>query len=171
MFTIITALVAEHRQFEALFQRVERELAACRETAEVQRWTCGLESLLRRHAAAEEDLLLLVLDHLPEQRRRCDRLYTEHQEINAQFTQVHQTSDLEQARKLLQAGLLISRRHFQYEERIVFPLLERFACAETLAKLGLFWRSREERPNQAWGQPAAACAPPPFEASPGVSYV
>jgi hypothetical protein len=158
MFTIITALVAEHRQFEALFERIGRELAGCRQAGEVHRLMSGLESLLRRHEAAEEDLMLLVLDHLPDQKRRCDRFYTEHQEINAHLTQVHQTADLERARQLFKAGLLASRRHFQYEERVVFPLIERVTCAEKLEKLGLFWRSRTERSSPAWSPSALACA-------------
>jgi hemerythrin-like domain-containing protein len=144
MLTITAALVAEHDTFRALFDEIERTLPRTGSLEETQRLARRLEGLLRLHAAAEEDLALLLLDHLPEQKRRCDRFYTEHQEIDAQLTQVLEVRELDLAQELLLGAIAVSRRHFKHEERVVFPLMEQVTEEEQLTKLGLIWARRRE---------------------------
>ena len=40
------------------------------------------------------------------------------------------------ARQFLQVALTASRKHFQWEERLLFPLIEKMLKPETLAELG-----------------------------------
>ena len=54
---------------------------------------------------------------------------------------------IKQARQLLLAAVVSSRKHFDKEERIVFPLAERVLNAKTLAALGQTWRVRSD-PNR-----------------------
>jgi hemerythrin-like domain-containing protein len=46
---------------------------------------------------------------------------------------------LKKARQLLLAAVSYSRKHFDKEERIVFPMAERVLNAKTLAALGQSW--------------------------------
>jgi hypothetical protein len=140
MLTITSALVEEHERFRALFAEVEAALPGLDRLEEVQRLARQLEGLLRSHAAAEEDLVLLVLDSIPEQKRRCNRFYTEHQEIDAHLTQVGKSARVKQGRELLRMALRISRAHFLHEERVVFPLIEKVTGSDTLLRLGTFWQ-------------------------------
>jgi hemerythrin-like domain-containing protein len=144
MFTIITALVEEHDQFRAWFAQTERALPLLASLEEVRRLARQAEAFLRRHAAVEEDLVLMVLDHLPAHKRRSDRFYTEHQEIDGRLTRVLQAESLDQARDWFQAAINASRRHFDEEERLLFPMIERVTGLETLAKLGLIWTNRRQ---------------------------
>ncbi len=144
MLTITSALVAEHRQFCDYFDQIEAALPGLSDVEAIRRLACHVDRLLRSHAAAEEDLVLLLLDPHPEQKRRCDRFYTEHQEIDAQLTQASQAVSAESAAQLLRAAIAASRRHFRQEERVFFPIIERVAEAEQLARLGLFWSHRRQ---------------------------
>jgi hypothetical protein len=139
MLTITAALVAEHERFRAIFDEVEAALPGLDRLEEVQRLARHLEALLRSHAAAEEDLVLLVLDSRPEQKRRCNRFYTEHQEIDGHLTQVGKIASLDHGRALLKTALRVSRAHFGHEERVVFPLIEKITASDTLLRLGNFW--------------------------------
>ena len=48
------------------------------------------------------------------------------------------------ARKLLLDVVAASRKHFEKEERIVFPMAERILKAKTLTDLGSEWMKRRE---------------------------
>ena len=60
--------------FCAVFDHVERSLPGVKQLAHVKELSRMVEGLLRSHAAAEEDLVLLALDHAPEHKRRGDRI-------------------------------------------------------------------------------------------------
>ena len=146
MIPITRALVAEHKMFCAVFDQVEHLLPGVKQLAHVKELSRMVEGLLRSHAAAEEDLVLLALDHAPEHKRRGDRIHQEHQEIDSRIMRVHGTKNLARARSLLRAAMIASRKHFEHEERVVFPLVERVMKPETLTKLGGVWMRRRHMP-------------------------
>ena len=132
--------------YRVLFDHIEELLPKLSRPAEVKRLARMVEDLLRGHAVAEEDLVLVALDHDSEHKRRADRLHREHQEIDSRLTRVYATSDLAKARRLLKAAIVASRAHFKHEERIVFPLIERVTTPETLLKVGAVWMQRRHLP-------------------------
>jgi iron-sulfur cluster repair protein YtfE (RIC family) len=146
MIAITTALVAEHAMYCALFDHIEQLLPKLDRPAEVKRLARLVEGLLRGHAAAEEDLVLVALDHDSEHKRRANRLHQEHKEIDGRLTRVHGTNNVAQARGLLRAAIVASRSHFKHEERVVFPLIERVTKPETLTRLGATWMQRRHMP-------------------------
>ncbi len=60
------------------------------------------------------------------------------------YTQTHKVRDLRSAKKLLLGAVVVSRKHFDKEERIVFPMAERILKAKTLSELGETWLRRRE---------------------------
>lgn len=146
---ITEALVAEHTIFLNVFDQIERALPALTTLVEVRTLGTMVEGLLASHGETEQDLAYLALDHVLAERGELERLHQEHQEIDGHLKQVRAATELVKARELLQNGLALTRRHFKYEERHIFPLLERSLREETLRELGSAWRQR-------WGalQPA-----------------
>ena len=146
MIAITKALAAEHAMYRVLFDHIEELLPKLRRPAEVKRLARLVEDLLRSHAVAEEDLVLVALDHESAHQRRADRLHRDHQEIDSRLTRVHGINNLSQARSLLEAAIVASRAHFKHEERVVFPLIEKVTKPETLVKLGAVWMQRRHLP-------------------------
>jgi len=142
MIPITRVLTAEHRMLTNLFDHIEAALPGIKRLTELRELGRLLEYLLRAHAGAEEDLLLVALDHLPQLKPRCNKVYEEHHEIDSRLTKLYQTRDLANARSLLMAAMNASRKHFLHEERVVFPLIEREEKQATLAKLGAIWIRR-----------------------------
>jgi len=58
---------------------------------------------------------------------------------------LRQAKQLKQARQLLLAAVAYSRRHFDKEERIVFPMAERVLNGRTLKALGQTWMEQRIR--------------------------
>ncbi len=142
---ITETLMAEHRIFLKVFDQIERLLPRMRTVAEVQRMATLVEGLLLDHGATETDLTYPALDHMLQDRGRLERLHQEHQEIDAGLREVQAAPTLGEARRRLEAALLMSRRHFQFEERFVFPLFEELLQPGTLAGLGADWLARIEQ--------------------------
>jgi hemerythrin-like domain-containing protein len=142
MIPITRVLAAEHKMFCAVFDQIEQTLPQAQRLDQLRGLSRFVEELLRSHAGAEEDLVLLAVDHGPEHKRRCHRFHQEHQEIDGRITRVQTAKDIAQARGLLQAAMLASRKHFEHEERVIFPLIERLTKHETLTKMGALWLRR-----------------------------
>jgi hypothetical protein len=154
MFTIISALVSEHRKFRAEFTRLERALPQARSLGQIKLMARLVEAMLLEHAAGEEDLVLLALDHVPQHKQQSNRFHQEHQEIDVRLTQVQLARTIEEASLLLRSALGASRRHFKREEETVFPLIERLMGADRLMKLGRIWllRNQDRHP---WIEPVS----------------
>ena len=144
MLTIIEALVEEHRQFCALFDQIQPALPAAKSAREVQALARRIEALLRAHAAAEEDLVLMVLENAAGAQPRCRRLYSDHQEIDVRLTDVFKVTEAARAAALLREAMRRSRRHFKHEEDVVFPLIEEVSGRDNLARWGAIWAHRRE---------------------------
>ena len=139
MATIIETLVMEHVVFRAVFDEVEGVLPGLNSTQEVRVLSTVVEGVLGRHAEMETNLAYAALDHVLEENGKLDCLHQDHKEIDRNFKRVHGTSSLAEAQRLLKKALAASREHFQHEERVVFPLLERVLPGETLIDLGETW--------------------------------
>lgn len=139
---ITDLLVAEHRIFLDVFAQIERALPRLTTLAEAKTLARVIEGMLAGHADTETNLAYAALDHVLKDRERLDRLREEHDEIDARLSRVQTARDRGEARRLLKAALLATRRHFRFEEMTVFPLLEDVLQSEMLADLGTLWAER-----------------------------
>ena len=141
---ITEALLAEHMVFHNVFDHIERVLPNLKSLAEVRALAGLMESLLLPHSRTEEELVFAPLDHCLEQIGQRDTFEDEHQEIDASLLKVRTARRLSDARRLLLTAVTASRKHFDREERIVFPLAEKVMKRETLTQLGKAWMKRRE---------------------------
>jgi len=147
MILMTRILSAEHQMFRAMFDEVEELLPGLERVQDVKRLARLVEGLLRKHAKAEDDLLML-----PQARAQADdppymSCRHEHQEIDGHLTLVHSARSVGQARTLLCKAMVASRKHFQLEERRIFPLMEKRIPHEALAKLGTMWFLQRHAPT------------------------
>ena len=141
---ITEALLAEHVVFHNIFDYIERILPDVKTLAEVKSLAELMESLLLAHGKTEEDLVFAPLDHCLEQIGQRDTFYEEHHEIDTGLLRVKAAKRLDEARRLLSVAVLASRKHFDHEERIVFPLAEKAMKRETLTDLGKTWMKQRQ---------------------------
>jgi len=144
MASITTTLIMEHATFCAVFDQIERVLPGLNSVAEVRVLSTVVEGLLAGHADIEANLAYAALDHVLAEKGELDRLHHDHKEIDNNFKRLHGVSNLAEAQGLLKKALAASRDHFRYEERVVFPLLERVLPGEMLSDLG--HASRQKAP-------------------------
>jgi hemerythrin-like domain-containing protein len=142
---ITEALLAEHLVFHNMFDHIEATASRLKTVGEVKSVAALLESMLRDHSDTEDELFLGPLDHCFEQMGQRDGFIEEHQEIDANLERVQKATQVGKARELLLAAVAYSRRHFDREERIVFPLAERVLKVKTLTDLGRTWMDERMR--------------------------
>ncbi len=143
MPSIIEALEQEHRALCDMFDHIDKTLSMM-PLPELKVLARQVEDLLLRHSAAEDDLVLLALYQAPEHRRRYTLFHKEHLEIDSRLTQIHTEKRVESARDYMRRVMAYSRRHFQREERSIFPLVNEVMGEEMLYKLGKVWALREQ---------------------------
>ena len=136
---ITEALFAEHLVFHNMFDHIEAAAPKLRTLAEVKSLAALMESLLKSHSDTEDEMFIGPLEHCFEQIGQRDAFLEEHQEIDISLKNVQVTRDFKKARQLLLSAVAYSRRHFDKEERIVFPLAERVLKNKTLTALGQTW--------------------------------
>jgi hemerythrin-like domain-containing protein len=141
---ITDILLAEHMVFHNVFDHIEDRLPDLKTLAEVKVLAELMENLLRAHGQTEEELVFAPLEHCLEQIGQRDTFENEHREIDAGLLKVKAARQLATARRLLSAAVQASRKHFNHEERIVFPLAEKAMKRETLSQLGKVWLERRE---------------------------
>jgi|CZKM01.1.fsa_nt_gi hypothetical protein len=146
MIPITRALMAEHQMFCSVFDQIEKILPGLEGLQQVRRAARLIEGLLLSHSQVEQELLLLARDQAPADQSRYDRCHQEHQEIDSRLTRVRSAKQIPRARSLLRAAMAASRKHFQLEERKVFPLIEKGMKPETLLKLGTVWFLQRHAP-------------------------
>ena len=142
---ITEALLAEHVVFHNLFDYLERTAPKLKTVAEARSLACLLESLLKTHSDVEEELLVEPLDHCLEQIGHCETFHQEHEEIDENLKRAQTARNLKQGRALLLAAVVSSRKHFDKEERIVFPLAEKLLKSRTLTDLWTAWTDQRNR--------------------------
>jgi len=136
---ITEALFAEHLVFHNMFDHIEATVPKLKTLAEVKSLAALMESVLKAHSDTEDELFIGPLEHCFEQIGQRDAFLEEHQEIDDSLRTLRQAKQLKQARQLLLAAVAYSRRHFDKEDRIVFPMAERVLNGKTLKALGQAW--------------------------------
>jgi hemerythrin-like domain-containing protein len=141
---ITDVLRAEHAVFHNLFDHIEAVLPGTRTLAEVKSLATIMEKLIEPHSRTEDELFIDPLEHCFDQIGQKETFHQEHELIEAMTGKVHKARDLKSARKLLLSVVMASRKHFDKEERLVFPMAERVLSAKTLSELGETWLRRRE---------------------------
>jgi hemerythrin-like domain-containing protein len=142
---ITEALFAEHLLFHNLFDHIEATAPKSKTLAEVKAVAALLEAMMRAHSDTEDELFLGPLEHCFEQLGQRDALIEEHQEMDGKLQRVQLASRLKQAQQWILAAVVHSRRHFDREERLVFPMAERVLKNKTLTELGQAWLHQRTR--------------------------
>jgi hemerythrin-like domain-containing protein len=142
---ITEALLAEHLVFHNLFDHIEATAPRLKTLAEVKSVAALMESMLRAHSDTEDELFIGPLEHCFDEIGQRDAFLEEHQEIDGNLKKVQDARKVRGACELLLAAVTYSRRHFDKEERIVFPMAERMLKAKTLAELGRVWMEQRTR--------------------------
>lgn len=141
---ITDILLAEHIVFHNIFDHIEKSLPRLKTLAEVRAMADLLEDLLKGHSKTEDELLLAPLEHCLEQIGQRDSFEHEHREVDTNLLRVRQAKTVAEARRLLHHAVTYSRKHFDHEERILFPMAEKVLKATTLKELGQTWLKRRD---------------------------
>jgi hemerythrin-like domain-containing protein len=141
---ITDVLRAEHAVFHNLFDHIEAVLPRTRTLAEVKSLAIIMEKLTGPHSRTEDELFINPLEHCFDQIGQQETFHQEHEMIEGTLAKAHKARDLTSAKKLLLGAVVASRKHFDKEERIVFPMAERILKAKTLSELGETWLRRRE---------------------------
>ena len=136
---ITEALLAEHLVFHNLFDHIDATASRLKTLGEVKSLAALMESMLRAHSDTEDELFIGPLEHCFEQLGQRDAFIQEHEEIDVSLKQVQAARQVRTACQLLLAAVAYSRKHFDKEERIVFPMAERVLKGKTLTELGKTW--------------------------------
>jgi len=106
-----------------------------------------VEILLRGHSQTEDQLFIGPLEHCFEQIGQRETFHEEHEQIESNLELIQKATRLKPARSLLLAVVVASRKHFDKEERIVFPMAERVLNSRTLTALGQTWKEQRQLPT------------------------
>lgn len=141
---ITDILRAEHTVFHHLFDHIEATTPRVKTLAEVKSLATLAAKVMTPHSQTEDELFIEPLEHCFEQIGQRETFHHEHEIIDETFAKVHNARELKTARKLLLGAITAARKHFDKEERIVFPMAERMLKAKTLTDLGSEWMKRRE---------------------------
>ena len=141
---ITDILRAEHTVFHHLFDHIETSAPRLKSLAEVKSLAKLVDKVMAPHSKTEDDLFIEPLEHCFEQIGQRETFHHEHEVIEQIFAKVHKARELATAKKLLIGAMAASRKHFDKEERIVFPMAERILKTKTLTDLGNEWMKRRE---------------------------
>ena len=136
---ITDVLRAEHAVFHNLFDHIEATAPRLKTLSEVKMLATVVDKVHAPHSKLEDDLFIEPLEPYFDQMGQRDTFHAEHEQIEAALTRVQKSRTLKDAKKILLNAIAASRKHFDKEERIVFPLAERILKAKTLSKLGEQW--------------------------------
>lgn len=142
---ITEALLAEHLVFHSMFDQIEATTPELKSSVQVKVLAALLESMLKAHSDIEDELFLGPLDHCFEQIGQRDSFLEEHQEVSDRLHLVQSATRTKQAQQLLLQAVAHCRKHFDREERLVFPLAEQVLKEATLSELGQSWLDQRNR--------------------------
>jgi hemerythrin-like domain-containing protein len=137
-------LRAEHTVFHHLFDHIEQAAPQLKTAAEVKSLALLLDKVMSPHSHTEDELFIEPLEHCFDQIGHKETFHHEHELIEEMFAGIQKARSLKDARKLLLDVIAASRKHFEKEERIVFPMAERILKIKTLSDLGHEWMKRRE---------------------------
>ncbi len=142
---ITDALLAEHVVFHNLFDYVQRATPKLRTLAETRALAGLLDAMLEAHGQIEDKLVMEPLEQHLDQLGQNEAIHAEHEHIDAVLQQVLTCRDVKQAKRLLVTAVVVSRQHFDREERVIFPLAEKWLKAKTLQTLGIEWVAKRKQ--------------------------
>ena len=141
---ITDILRAEHTVFHHLFDHIETTVPRIKTLAEVKSLSLLMDKVMSPHSRTEDELFIEPLEHCFEQIGHNETFHHEHEEIEETLAKVRKARTLKDAKRLLLGVIAASRKHFEKEERIVFPMAERILKTKTLTDLGSEWMKRRE---------------------------
>jgi len=141
---ITDILRAEHSVFHNLFDHIETTAPRFKTVAEVKSVAVLIDKVMAPHSHTEDELFIDPLEHCFDQIGQKETFHHEHQVIEQTLLKVTRARTLKDAKRLLLAVIAASRKHFEKEERIVFPMAERILKTKTLTELGTEWMKRRE---------------------------
>ena len=139
---ITDILRAEHTVFHHLFDHIETTAPRLKSLAEVKSLAKLVDKVMAPHSHTEDELFIAPLEHCFEQIGHRETFHQEHEMIEATLVKVSKARTLKDGKQLLLGLIAAARKHFEKEERIVFPLAERILKAKTLTDLGSEWMKR-----------------------------
>ena len=141
---ITDALLAEHGVICQLLDHIAR-CAPEWNPDQAREAGASLATVLRRHAATEEELLFDVLERtLGHEPVPLAVLRLEHEEIEAILDDVASVGSLEEIQLQLRRLVKLAGDHFAKEEGILFPLANDRLDEETLNRLGSRWATARQ---------------------------
>jgi hemerythrin-like domain-containing protein len=143
MIPITDALAIEHITLRAVLRHIEQVLPALERLEEVKTMARLVEALLRQHGDTEENLLYVTLDHALAETRQLHQMSQEHGELNEWLLKACDAKEVAEARGNLRSAIRFSLRHFDHEERTVFPIIRSRLSEDSLEALGDAWRRRQ----------------------------
>jgi hemerythrin-like domain-containing protein len=141
---ITQALQAEHVVFHNVFDYLDRVAPRLKTLAEVRTLAGLLEAMLAVHSKVEDHLLVEPLEPSLHQLGQHENFHAEHDEIDRNLAAVRTVRQVAKARQHLHRAVALSRRHFDKEERVVFPMAEKILSARTLTQLGERWAAERK---------------------------
>ncbi len=141
---ITDILRAEHTVFHHLFDHIETTAPRLKSLAEVKSLASLVDKVMSPHSETEDELFIEPLEHCFEQIGHRETFHDEHELIEAALVKIRNARTLKDGIKLLLGVIAACRKHFEKEERIVFPLAERVLKAKTLTDLGSEWMKRRK---------------------------
>ncbi len=139
---ITDILRAEHTVFHHLFDHIETTVPRLKSLAEVKSLALLVDKVTSPHSKTEDELFIEPLEHCFDQMGQGETFHDEHELINEMLMKAGKARDLKTAKKFLIVAIVASRKHFDKEERIVFPMAERVLKAKTLTEIGEAWMKR-----------------------------
>jgi hemerythrin-like domain-containing protein len=141
---ITDILRAEHTVFHHLFDHIEATAPRLKTLAEVKSLALLMDKVMSPHSQTEDELFIEPLEHCFEQIGQNETFHHEHELIEETLARVRKARTLKDGKCLLLGVIAVSRKHFEKEERIVFPMAERILKTKTLTDLGSEWMKRRE---------------------------
>jgi hemerythrin-like domain-containing protein len=141
---ITDVLRAEHTVFYHLFDQIEVSAPKLKTLSEVKSLAQLMDKVMSPHSRTEDELFIEPLEHCFDQIGHKETFHREHALIEEMFAKIQKSGLLKDARRLLLDVMAASRKHFDKEERIVFPMAERILKVKTLSDLGYEWMKRRE---------------------------
>ena len=136
---ITEILMAEHAVFHNLFDHIEAAVPRLGTLGEVKLLATLVDKVMAPHSKTEDDLFIEPLEHCFDQIGQNETFHAEHRQIEEMLAGVLKARTLKDAKKILLKAIAASRKHFDKEERIVFPMAERVLKTKTLSDLGTEW--------------------------------
>ncbi len=130
--------------FHHLFDHIESAAPRLKTLAEVKSLSMLVDKVMAPHSKTEDELFIGSLEHCMEQIGQSETFHHEHEFIEETLVKVGKARTLKEGKRLLLGAIATARKHFDKEERIVFPMAERVLKAKTLSDLGDEWMKRRE---------------------------